>query len=161
MAREWKDHTQGFVGEIDCTKDEDHVKWCQKEMRIDGFPFLYFGETSHGGVFLQEYHGERKYEDLSKFANETLGKPMCSGGNPDGCDEKTKNEIETYWKWSIPDIEKKIKEKEDALVDVGTTFRENFSRMQKQYDELSTNHEIATAALKQKIRILQETKQSK
>ena len=89
MAKEWVNNKDVLVASVDCTLNEE---FCLK-LGIQGFPTLLFGDPSEEGIFLEPYNGDKKYEDLSKFANATLSRPICSPANPSLCDGPEKEKI--------------------------------------------------------------------
>ena len=152
MANEWVGHKQGLVASVDCTTEED---WCVS-MGIEGFPTLLFGDPSQGGVFLETYTGDKSYEDLSKFANETLSAPVCSPGNPRLCDKATKKKLQKMWKLAPSDLQKAIDEKYQWMEKAEKEFRDAFQKMQDQYDKSSQEHGFLVAGMKAKLKILDD-----
>lgn len=43
-------------------------------MGVEGFPTIKFGDPAN----LEDYEGEREFDDLAKFAKDNLG-PRCQG----------------------------------------------------------------------------------
>ena len=150
MAREWAHHKQALVASVDCTKEEE---WCVS-MGITGFPTLLFGDPSEGGVFLETFSGDKTYEGLSQFANETLTKPICSPGNPSLCDKPQREKIKSMWKMSISDLDSSIQEKEQSIEQAEKDFQLSFETMQAAYDKHSQDHELRKVQLKNNIKLL-------
>ena len=130
MAAEWVGHPQGLVAQVDCTTDED---LCDD---VVGLPTLRYGDPSGDGAYLQEYRLGKNYEELSQFANETLGQPMCSPGNLDPCDTETRAQMKSVLSLSEKELEAAIAEKEEAIEAAKQAFTEAFNVMQAKYDKL-------------------------
>lgn len=152
MAKEWSNHTQGLVASVDCTVEEE---WCVS-LGIEGFPTLLYGDPSRGGIFLETYSGDKEYDDLSKFANNTLITPICSPDAPDVCDKATKKKIKKMWKLSSGDLKKEIAHRQQMIVQAEKDFEQAFQKMQEQYDQSSQVHELSMANIRTSIKILQD-----
>jgi thiol-disulfide isomerase/thioredoxin len=122
LAAEWIGHEQGLVAEVDCTTGPEIEKWCSKEMKIEGFPTFLYGDASHGGILLQEYMGDKTYDALSAFANETIATPICSPANVDVCDANTKKQLQKYLKLSMDKIEQEISKIEKRIDGIHSKF---------------------------------------
>jgi len=147
------------VAEVDCTRNAAIEKWCSKDLKVVGFPTLYYGDPSSGGSFLLEYNGDKDYEALSKFANETLAKPFCSPGNLDACDDETRRRLEEYWTMSVSSLEDEISRREAVIDDAERNFKREFDRMQAEYDARSRDHVAQTVEIKSTLKILNAVKQ--
>jgi protein disulfide-isomerase-like protein len=157
LAADWVDHKQGLVAEVDCTIGPDTEKWCSKEMQIEGFPTLLYGDTSNGRLFLTEYNGEKTFEALSAFASDTISTPYCTPINVDACDMKTKKMLQSYLKLSVDKINKEIAKVEKKVDNVQSNFQKKFQRMQSQYDEKKQAYELFAAQQKRTIKELKST----
>ena len=104
---------------------------------------------------LKEYNGDKTYEALSEFANETLSKPFCSPANIDACDKASKRTLQSYLKLSLEKLEQEEKALYKQIDDAHNKFNKEFDRMQAIYDEKKQAHELFAA--KQK-RLLKEMK---
>ena len=140
LAEEWKDDKVGFVGEVDCTAGGKAL--CDAN-GVRGFPTLKFGDPTS----LDDYQGGRSFDDLSKFAKETL-KPICSPANLDLCDADKKKQIEEYMKLPADDLEKKIKAEEDKLTKAEEDFKEAVGKLQNDYQKLSEDKDAKIAEVK-------------
>lgn len=158
VGNEWKNHPQGVIGEIDCTTGPEIERWCSREMGILGFPTLLYGDPSHGGAFLVEYNGDKDYESLSSFANETLSRPFCSPGNLEPCDATVRQQLESFWEMSADGLQREIDAREGKIAEANKWFKENFDRMQAEYDEYARNHELHTAEIKRNLKMLESVK---
>lgn len=164
LAPVWKDFAANFtspvslIAEVDCSKNAENEKWCAKHFGILGFPTLLYGDPSHEGSFLTEYNGNKDFASLMSFANETLTKQVCSPGNLEGCDAKTRKQLERYWKMSFAALEKELASKQKAIDDAERKFKQQFDKMKAQYDKYSMDFELKAASIKQTLNILKEIK---
>lgn len=101
-----------IVGDVDCTESGKDL--CEKH-QVQGFPTIKYGDPDD----LKSYEGGRSYEDLKKFASESLG-PQCGPGENIGlCSEKVKAKIEKYLKMPVAELQEKIDKAVDKVkVDV-------------------------------------------
>ena len=74
LAEKWSGHAVGLVAEVDCTTEGKPL--CDAN-GVRGFPTLKYGDPAA----LEDYQGSRTYDDLKKFATDTL-KPVCSVAVP-------------------------------------------------------------------------------
>jgi len=161
MASEWVNHPQGLVAEVNCAKEPAMEYWCQKEMNVEGLPTLLYGDASMGGAYLEKYQDERTYEDLSKFAKETLTKPVCSPANVEACDKNIQKLIKNTLKMNSSKLAHEIEKKEKAMEDADKEFKAGFDKMQAEYDEAATAHEVLAAQIKASIKMMIAVKESK
>merc|ERR1719446_638974 len=89
-----------LIADVDCTEAGKDL--CEKH-EVQGFPTIKYGDPDE----LKSYEGGRSYEDLKKFASESLG-PQCGPGENIGlCSEKVKQKIEKYLKMPVGELEEK------------------------------------------------------
>lgn len=157
MAKEWVDHEQGLVGEIDCTVE---TKFCH-ELKIEGLPHLYFGEPSGYGVFLQEFGGEKSVEVLSQFAKETLTTKFCSAGNLDACDGEELYKLQYYLSISVADLESLVQQSEEKIEQAEAIFQSKFAEMQKEYDFNSNQFALVKSRIKKKMDLIMDVLKTK
>jgi hypothetical protein len=157
MASGWVDDSQGLVGQVDCSKDEDLCK----VFDIQGLPTLLYGDPSKFGAFLETYQGEKTNEALAQFANETLSKPVCSPANLDACNASMRAMLETILKLPEEKLKAGIEEKEQEIRDVKKEVKKEFKKMQTKYDELAAEHQINKARIKDTIRMLKAVLEAK
>lgn len=121
-----------LVAKVDCTADGKEI--CDL-LKISSYPRLKWGETS----LLQDYEGERSYEELKKFADENL-KPVCSVANIDICDNSTKAEIKRYRAMSARELDAAVvaeeKRTDDIVKEAEDTFEAEVKKLQAQYEKL-------------------------
>jgi hypothetical protein len=164
MASEWVNddsHSQGLglVGQVDCSKGKSE-DLC-KVFDIQGLPTLLYGDPSKFGAFLEPYQGDRTYEALSQFANETLWKRMCSPANLDACHNASMRAVfETIWKLPEQELTARIEEKEQEIRNVQQEAQQEFRKMQTKYDELAAEHQMIRARIKDKIRMLKAVQEA-
>ena len=152
MAKEWVDHEQGFVGAVDCSKE---MQLCD-ELKITGLPTLFYGEPASQGILLQEYRGDKAYTDLSKFAHETLAKPICSPVNLDACDEKDRKQMKYFLSLGTWELGAVINDQLDAIQLAKDRFQAEFDVMQSAFDQIGTEHELFKSRALSKIKMLKQ-----
>jgi len=98
---DFKDSPTALVADVDCTAEGKDL--CEKH-GVEGFPTIKYGDPTD----LKDYDGARSYDELKKFAEESLG-PTCSPVNLDLCDNETKTKIEGYMKMSADRLTGKVR----------------------------------------------------
>merc|ERR1719231_1471116 len=76
------------------------------------------------------------------------GKPLCDPANLDLCDDDKKAEIEKYMAMSADDLKAAIAEKDKELEEAESTFKSEVEKLQKKYEQLSTEKDDAIKAVK-------------
>lgn len=140
LAEEWSGHAVGFVAEVDCTTEGKPL--CDSN-GVRGFPTLKYGDPAA----LEDYQGSRTYDDLAKFATDTL-KPVCSVANMDLCDDEKKAQIEKYLKLTVEELNTAITAEEAKLEKSEEDFKEAVNKLQAEYQKLSEEKDAAVAAVK-------------
>jgi len=98
---EFKDSPSALIADVDCTAAGEPL--CQKH-GVSGYPTIKWGDPNE----MKDYEGGRSFEDLKKFAEESLG-PTCGPGENIGlCNEATKAKIQSYEKMDLKKLEEKI-----------------------------------------------------
>ena len=152
MAQEWIHRSQetSLVAEVDCAENQIFcTQW-----GIAATPTIQYGEVSHGGIFLQEYAGEKTYRALSQFANETLGKPFCSPGNLPACEPTVKDQLQKYWDISIADLEEEIRASEQQIHEAEQSFELHFRTLREEYYVANQNFQEAIVPIKRQLKFL-------
>jgi len=92
-----------LIAEVDCSEESE---WCI-ELGYTKYPTLTYGDSSMGGIFLQQYTSiKRSYEDLLNFAQEKLvHKSFCTPGNIAACADEKRDRIRQYSDKTISDLE--------------------------------------------------------
>mmetsp|Transcript_54001 Transcript_54001/g.108480 ORF Transcript_54001/g.108480 Transcript_54001/m.108480 type:complete len:128 (-) Transcript_54001:313-696(-) len=98
---DFKDSPTALVGDVDCTAEGKEL--CEKN-GVKGYPTIKYGDPGD----LKDYQGGRTYEDLKKFADESLG-PTCGPTNLDLCSADVKTKIEGFMKMTADRLEGKIR----------------------------------------------------
>lgn len=139
LADLWTASDVGLVAEVDCTA-ESTQELCAE---IEGFPTLQFGDPSA----LDEYQGDRGYEELAAFAKENLV-PMCGLKSLSLCDDATKQEIKKYQSMGhnqltalVGGVDAKIEELENAASD-------KIVKLEAQINEIIEQYNIESQKLK-------------
>jgi len=129
-----------LIGDADCTADGKPL--CD-QIGVKGYPTIKWGDAGD----LQDYQGGRTYDDLKKFADESL-KPMCSPKNLDLCDADKKAEIEKFQGMPAADLDAAIVAEEKKLEDAEAEFKAEVQKLQDRYSALSTEKDEKIAAVK-------------
>lgn len=158
LEQDWENHSQGMIAEVDCS-DKLNEDWCSDEMEILGLPTIRYGDTSFGGIFLENWSGDREYEALSALAKDVLSRPACSPGSWEGCDGPMRAQMKGMWKLSLSEIERRIESNENQIAQTEQAFQKQFDEMQKVYDQRAQDHEMLVARIKQNIKILRAAKE--
>jgi hypothetical protein len=121
---DFKDSPTSLVGDVDCTADGKEL--CEKN-GVSGYPTIKHGDPGD----LKDYNGGRSYEDLKKFADESLG-PSCGPTNLDLCDEATKTKLESFMKMSSGKLEGKIRNAQKALEEEVPVMKKVLAHLKKE-----------------------------
>ena len=54
-----------LIGSIDCTNSPTGKALCAK-FKIMGLPTILYGDTTFGGVYLEEYRGDKSFSDFKQ-----------------------------------------------------------------------------------------------
>lgn len=154
LGKEFSTHDSvGLIAEVDCTQHED---WCVR-LGITGFPTLLHGDPSQGGIFLEEYTSlQRAFEDLLAFAEKNLTTQTCSPGNIQACDAETQEKLYSYWNMSDAELQSTIAAREEKIRRAEDSFRDQTQTLQQRYDDMARRHELLSARLKRRVRLLKE-----
>jgi len=147
------DETGGelLIAEVDCSKESE---WCI-EMGYLAYPTLTYGDSSMGGIFLQQYTSVKKsYDYLLTFAREKLvHKSFCTPGNIAACADEKRDRIRQYSDKTIHDLELLI-EKEESLIDEARMkVGKRKKGLQLEYDQISKRYESETAIIKRQLKL--------
>jgi protein disulfide-isomerase-like protein len=157
MALHWENNPKVLVASIDCTAEE---KLCLS-LGVAAFPTILYGDASSEGAFLQVYQGDKEYEALSKFADETLIKPFCSPGDTAFCGPSERNKIHQLWKLSAEQLQAAIDRKRSLITVEEHNFQKVFQAMQSEHDKHSHEYEFHLARLKANLKLLQAVARGK
>jgi len=127
LMAEFKDSSTAVVADVDCTAAGKPL--CD-EVGVKGYPTIKYGDPNN----LEDFKGGRKFEDLKKFAEETLG-PTCGPANLDLCDEEKKGLIQKFQAMSSTELDAAVAEKNSALEKLEADFKTYVDGLQKTYSE--------------------------
>eukprot|EP00930_Biecheleria_cincta_P052803 TRINITY_DN3808_c2_g1_i1.p1 TRINITY_DN3808_c2_g1~~TRINITY_DN3808_c2_g1_i1.p1 ORF type:complete len:170 (-),score=58.66 TRINITY_DN3808_c2_g1_i1:71-580(-) len=126
LMKKYQGHDSVLIADVDCTADGKAL--CET-MGVEGFPTIKHGDPSN----LEDYEGEREYDDLAAFAEKELG-PRCGPANLDLCDAEKKQQIEKFLAMSGEELAKAIEGKDDELNAATKAHEEFVEGLQKQYE---------------------------
>eukprot|EP00039_Didymoeca_costata_P017785 m.330930 g.330930 ORF g.330930 m.330930 type:complete len:174 (+) comp16610_c0_seq1:185-706(+) len=150
LADEFADNKDVGIYDVDCTK-ADAKATCSK-YGVRGYPTIkYF--TSSTDPMGDAYEGGRTFDDLKKFATENLG-PSCGPENMDLCNEEQKAEIQKFMDMDAAELQKLVDEKAEGIEKAEQTFKDEVSKLQKKYEELSKEKDDTVAALSPDLRTM-------
>lgn len=139
LMEKFKDSKTAVVGDIDCTVHQD---LCGKH-GVQGYPTLKHGDPNN----MEDYQGGRTYEDLEKFATESLG-PSCGPANLDLCDADQKKKIEEASAMSEADLDAKVTAEEKKIEDAESNFKAEVEKLQATYEKFSKDKDDTIANVK-------------
>ena len=146
-----------LIGSIDCTDAPKGKALCVR-FKIMGLPTLLYGDASLGGIYLEEYGGDKTFADLKTHATTYLV-PKCNPGNLDACSSDTRKEMEVYMAMSYETLDGKIKEIEGHEEDLKTVFKKKFAELQKKYDDILLDKELEVTKIKSNVKLIKEVMQ--
>ena len=136
---EFKGHATILVADVDCTTEGKPL--CDSN-GVQGFPTIKHGDVSD----LQAYEGGRDFSSLQKFAAGL--KPSCSPKNIDICSDEDRAKIEEMQAMPLEELEAKIAEGSQALVDAEANFKAEVAKLQATYESLQEANTTAIADVK-------------
>ena len=142
----------GLIAEIDCTQENEEA-WCI-ELGVTGFPTLLYGDPSNGGIFLQEYNGDKTDDALTEFANSILSTAFCSPGNIDPCSSEDKTRFQEYWDTPLLELKARLEQRNAQIELVHKEFDSQFQVMQNEYNALAKKREVASLEVNRRLSIL-------
>ena len=149
-----KNNNNSLIGSIDCSDSPKGKDLCER-FEIIGLPTLLYGDASLGGIYLEEYGGEKTFDDMKSFAAEALV-PICNPGRLDACPPDTRQEMESYMAMSYQALGDKIKGMEKNAEELKASFKTTFAVLQKKYDEIVTEKEIQISKAKANVKLMKE-----
>lgn len=139
LTADFKDSTELFVGECDCTGD---CKSLCESVGVQGYPTIKYGEPS----MLQDYKGQRDYETMKSHALTNI-KLSCSPSRRDLCTDEQQTEMDDIMAMDEAAVRAAIKEREDKVAEVEMEFQTAVESLQKQYKQMMETKEQKTSAL--------------
>lgn len=144
-----------LIGSIDC---DANINLCRR-FHIIGLPTILHGDASLGGIYLEEYRGDKTFAELSTFAEQEL-KPLCNPGRLNVCDSNTRKDMEMYMTMSYDELNTKINGMENAQTEKIQTFTSEFDEMKRDYDKKVAEKETAKLNSQTNIRLINEIKKT-
>ena len=143
-----------LIGSIDCTKSPEGKALCAR-FKIMGLPTILYGDANFGGVYLEEYRGDKTFAALQQFASQALV-PKCNAGNLDACTVDERIEIESYITMSYSELDAKIKQVEQKEKDTKEFYAAEFGKLQDRYNEQLAEKTNYVARVKDDMRMIKE-----
>jgi len=140
LMKEFENSTTVLIADVDCTAAGEEL--CSK-YGVEGFPTLKYGEATD----LQDYEGEREYDDLLNFAKENLG-PVCGLKNLDLCDSDQLAKIEALKAEGPEVLAARMKEVQDAIKAAEENFENELQKLEDRYEELMKEMEKEVKEIK-------------
>eukprot|EP00985_Skeletonema_marinoi_P003121 scaffold1295_cov77-Skeletonema_marinoi.AAC.1 len=122
-----------LIGSIDCTKSPAGKALCGR-FKIMGLPTILYGDANFGGVYLEEYRGDKSFTDFKQFASQTLV-PKCNPGSLDACAADERVEMESYIAMGYHELDAKIKQVKQREIDTKAFYADQFGKLQDRYNE--------------------------
>jgi len=127
LMKKFQGHGSILIADVDCTADGKSL--CDT-VGVEGFPTIKFGDPSN----LEDYEGEREFDDMVAFAEKELG-PRCSPGNLDLCDDEKKQQIQKFLAMSAEELAKAVEGKDAELAEATKAHEELVEGLQKKYED--------------------------
>lgn len=157
LAAHYRDRPDGdddiLIGSVDCT-DLPARGLCMR-FKINGLPTLLYGDASQGGVYLEEYGGDKTPEDLTAFAAEALVR-RCGPGDPDACAPAARAEVEGFLALSRAGLQAYIDGGEREVRELRDAFRRAKADLQKEHDRHLLEKELLVTRIRARVRLIEE-----
>ena len=148
------DATNVVIGSIDCTDSPNGKALCTR-FKMVGLPTLLYGDTSFGGVYLEEYADGKDFQSLKSFAIENLV-PKCGPWNIDACSPETQSTMRDYMTMSYTALDNRIKSIEGEFKSIEDNFKNKFDELQKSYDSHVTEKEMTILRANANVKLIEE-----
>ncbi|KAL3782922.1 hypothetical protein HJC23_004901 [Cyclotella cryptica] len=167
MAKSWNElaeyyqnngKTDVLIGSIDCT-DSPHGKNLCIKFKITGLPTLLYGPSGSDGVYLEEYGGEKTYDDLKSFALKELV-PKCLPVSLDACTAEERQEMDSYIAMSYTQLNEMIQSLEKQMIELKESFKTKFMELQKDHDRMLIEKELKITRSKETIKMIKEVRET-
>mmetsp|Transcript_24002 Transcript_24002/g.39588 ORF Transcript_24002/g.39588 Transcript_24002/m.39588 type:complete len:249 (-) Transcript_24002:134-880(-) len=142
-----------LIGSIDCTNSPAGKALCAR-FKIMGLPTILYGDANFGGVYLEEYRGDKTFADFQQFASKELV-PKCNAGNLDACAADERVEIE-YIAMGYRELEAKIKQVEQKEKETKVFYAAEFGKLQDKYNEHLAEKTSYVTRVKDDVRMIKE-----
>ena len=143
-----------LIGSIDCTNSPSGKQLCGR-FKIMGLPTIYYGPASFGGVYLEEYRGDKSFTDFQQFASKELV-PQCNPGYLDACAAEERIEMESYIAMGYSELDAKIKEVEMKEVETKKFYAAQFAKLQNIYNNKLAEKTRYVLRVKDDVRVINE-----
>ena len=144
-----------LIGSIDCTNSPTGKELC-KRFKVMGLPTILYGDAAFGGVYLEEYRGDKSFTDFKQFASQSLV-PQCNPGNLDACaaaDER--KEMESYIAMEYHELDAKIKQLEKKEKDTKAYYEAEIGKLQDIYNEQLAEKTSYVSRVNDDVRMIKE-----
>ncbi|KAL7554589.1 hypothetical protein ACHAWF_018072 [Thalassiosira exigua] len=148
-----------LIGSIDCTDSPGGKGLCAK-FKIMGLPTLLYGDASFGGVYLEEYGGDKTIEQLKSFAAKALV-PQCHPGNLDACSSDVRPQMEKFTAMPYNELDALIKDTEKLEEEARSSYKSNFAKLQRAYDKSLLEMELKVTRSRANVKLIKEVMVSK
>lgn len=143
-----------LIGSIDCTNSPTGKALCAR-FKIMGLPTILYGDTTYGGVYLEEYRGDKSFSDFKQFTSQALV-PMCHPGNLDVCGADERRQIESYIAMEYHELLAEIRQVEKKGVDTKAFYETEFDKLQDIYNKQLAKKTIYVSRVKDDVRMIKE-----
>jgi thiol-disulfide isomerase/thioredoxin len=164
MARAWNELAEFYaekedvvIGSIDCTDSPEGKNLCIR-FKITGMPTLLYGPTDFDGAYLEEYGGDKSFEELKSFAAKELV-PKCLPGSLDACAAEERAEMESYISMSYTELNGNIQSLEKQIKDARREFNVKKDEMQKVHDQKLLEKNLKVSRSKEQIKMINGVKE--
>jgi len=159
LARHYAGRDDVLIGSVDCTDSPGGKRLCGRH-RVMGLPHVLYGDGNHGGIFLEEYGGDKDFGSLRSWADEKLV-PTCNPGRLDACTDEERVLVETFVAMSRSELAAAARALEGEEEDARGRFDESHRAMQRDHDAGLTEKEIKIAKAERSIRLIREVMATK
>eukprot|EP00956_Cyclotella_meneghiniana_P043912 scaffold293993_cov79-Cyclotella_meneghiniana.AAC.1 len=151
---ETRDDDNVLIGSVDCT-DSPHGKTLCMRFKLTGLPTLLYGPTSYNGVYLNEYGGDKSFNDLKSFALKELIPKCLPGSSFEACTPEERQQMEKYLPMSYSELNDAINNEEETIKNAQLKFKEKKDELQKIYDVKLAEKELKATRIKKEIKMIE------
>jgi thioredoxin-like negative regulator of GroEL len=152
LGDEYAESKTVVIADVDCTVEKDLCS----QYDVRGYPTIkYF--TSSTAASGDKYEGGRDFKALKTFVDENLG-PSCGAENPDLCNDEQKAVLDGFLAMSADERAAEVAAKSQQIADAEENFKTEVDKLQKRYQELSTEKEETIAEITPNLRLLRTIK---
>lgn len=151
---ETRDDDNVLIGSVDCT-DSPHGKTLCMRFKLTGLPTLLYGPTSYNGVYLNEYGGDKSFNDLKSFALKELVPKCLPGSSFEACTTEERQQMEKYLPMSYSELNDAINNEEETIKNAQLKFKEKKDELQKIYDVKLAEKELKATRIKKEVKMIE------